>query len=152
MKNVVLLILLFPALARAGDAFIERRTFDYDHYRFTWHSAFWDKPQTKTDAVWQVSKLAGYAGGLADAITTVRMIERGNVEMNPVHNWLIPNNSPSPAARTSLLLGQQVVANYGMDWAYKRNNSRVWKWIVIGGRTALTIGCFKYAAHNASLR
>jgi hypothetical protein len=115
----------------------------------TWQS--WDKPKDKTDLIWDVSKIAGLAAATADTITTVQMIDRGNVETNKIHNLMVDRRNPAPVRRTAILIGQAYLANLGLDYAYRRVQSRKWKWLVIAARTALTIDSAKCAIHNSQL-
>lgn len=116
----------------------------------TWE--IWDKPKSKTDWAWNASKFAGLVAATADTVTTVQMLERGNVETNRVHNLLIDRSNPAPARRTALLMGQSYLANVALDYAYKRVNARKWKWLVIAARTALTVDSAKCAVYNSQLR
>lgn len=115
----------------------------------TWQS--WDKPKDKTELLWNASKVAGLAAAAADTITTVQMLNRGNVETNRIHNLMIDRRDPAPARRTALLMGQSYLANLGLDYAYKRVHSRKWKWLIIAARTALTIDSAKCAYNNSQL-
>jgi predicted phosphoadenosine phosphosulfate sulfurtransferase len=115
----------------------------------TWQA--WDKPKDKMDWVWNASKFAGITAATADTITTVQMIDRGNVETNKIHNLMVDRRNPAPVRRTAILIGQAYLANLGLDYAYRRVQSRKWKWLVIAARTALTIDSAKCAIHNSQL-
>lgn len=136
MKTTALLIAMFFSLQIASAQ--------------TWET--WDKPKTKTDWVWNASKLAGMAAATADTVTTVQMLERGNVETNRIHNLMIDMHDPAPRRRAALLMGQSYLANLALDYAYKKVHARKWKWLVIAARTALTIDSAKCAIHNSQLQ
>jgi hypothetical protein len=107
----------------------------------------------KLDRINDVSMIVFQAAGMADALTTISSVLRGNRETNPIPNMVISANDPAPVKRMFVINGTYGLVNYLSLRVYRADycNSKKCKVAIIGARIAATAAIAYCAHYNAGI-